>query len=289
MAAWFEGMFGADYGPLAMWAAVALVAVLAFFVIYRIVRRTMSGTFVAGGKSRRPRLAVLDAAAVDTNRRLVLVRRDDTEHLILIGGPTDVVVEQGIRRAPVAAQPAEPAPTVDNRGPVGPDVRPLPREPEVPSDPPLTARAERRPEPELAGQQRPSEPAATARRAREDDRGGGSVAATAAAAGTASTADSAASNPAVAAQLAASYGATDSVDDAPVPADETRRQEAAEPAAPAEPVQERADLNAALLKELEVTLDRSAPAAHRSAAAPAAAETDGDMAEMVAEMGRQRS
>jgi hypothetical protein len=46
-------------------------------------------------------LAVMDATPVDSHRRLLLVRRDDVEHLILIGGPTDVVVEQNIR---VAAQ-----------------------------------------------------------------------------------------------------------------------------------------------------------------------------------------
>jgi hypothetical protein len=45
-----------------------------------------------------PRLAVVDAAAVDGRRRLVLVRRDNIEHLIMIGGPTDVVVEPNIVR-----------------------------------------------------------------------------------------------------------------------------------------------------------------------------------------------
>jgi hypothetical protein len=39
---------------------------------------------------------VLDAAAVDARRRLVLIRRDDVEHLIMIGGPTDIVVESRI-------------------------------------------------------------------------------------------------------------------------------------------------------------------------------------------------
>jgi hypothetical protein len=39
----------------------------------------------------------MDATPVDSHRRLVLVRRDDVEHLLLIGGPTDVVVEQDIR------------------------------------------------------------------------------------------------------------------------------------------------------------------------------------------------
>jgi len=52
-----------------------------------------------------PRLAVIDAAAVDGRRRLVLVRRDNIEHLLMIGGPTDIVVESNIVRAmPVREQ-----------------------------------------------------------------------------------------------------------------------------------------------------------------------------------------
>ena len=43
-----------------------------------------------------PRLAVVDHANVDGRRRLVLIRRDDTEHLIMTGGPVDVVIETGI-------------------------------------------------------------------------------------------------------------------------------------------------------------------------------------------------
>jgi hypothetical protein len=42
---------------------------------------------------------VIDAAAIDARRRLVLIRRDNVEHLLIIGGPTDVVVEQNIVRA----------------------------------------------------------------------------------------------------------------------------------------------------------------------------------------------
>jgi flagellar protein FliO/FliZ len=62
-----------------------------------------------GARNRQPRLAVLDSAIVDARRRLVLIRRDNVEHLILIGGPTDVVVEENIVRAQSAAAQA-PAP-----------------------------------------------------------------------------------------------------------------------------------------------------------------------------------
>jgi flagellar protein FliO/FliZ len=47
-----------------------------------------------------PRLAVMEHAYVDRQRRLVLIRRDDVEHLIMTGGPVDVVIETGIAAPP---------------------------------------------------------------------------------------------------------------------------------------------------------------------------------------------
>jgi flagellar protein FliO/FliZ len=47
-----------------------------------------------------PRLAVMEQASVDSRRKLVLIRRDDVEHLIMTGGPVDVVIETGIATAP---------------------------------------------------------------------------------------------------------------------------------------------------------------------------------------------
>jgi hypothetical protein len=65
-----------------------------------LIRRFSGGRVGAAEKrGRQPRLAVIDAAAVDGRRRLVLVRRDNVEHLLLIGGPSDFVVEQNIVRA----------------------------------------------------------------------------------------------------------------------------------------------------------------------------------------------
>lgn len=47
-----------------------------------------------------PRLGVVEYASVDGKRRLLLVRRDDVEHLIMTGGPVDIVVETGIGEKP---------------------------------------------------------------------------------------------------------------------------------------------------------------------------------------------
>ena len=47
-----------------------------------------------------PRLGVMEQASVDSRRKLVLIRRDDVEHLIMTGGPVDVVIETGIAIPP---------------------------------------------------------------------------------------------------------------------------------------------------------------------------------------------
>src|SRR4051794_24274955 len=56
--------------------------------------KAFAGSFFAPRPEKR--LEVVDQANVDGRRRLVLVRRDDVEHLIMTGGPVDVVIETGI-------------------------------------------------------------------------------------------------------------------------------------------------------------------------------------------------
>ena len=93
---WLDSVAGPGYAAALLWTFAALVLLVIVLVIIRLVRSLTFGTFVAGGRNRKTRLAVMDATAVDSHRRLVLVRRDDIEHLLLIGGPTDVVVERDI-------------------------------------------------------------------------------------------------------------------------------------------------------------------------------------------------
>jgi flagellar protein FliO/FliZ len=80
---------------------LAFVAVLGLIVLAAwLVRRFANNRLGANtNRGRMPRLAVIDAAAVDGRRRLVLVRRDNVEHLLMIGGPSDIVVEPNIVRA----------------------------------------------------------------------------------------------------------------------------------------------------------------------------------------------
>ncbi len=58
-----------------------------------------------GGAARR--LGILEATAIDSRARLVLVRRDDAEHLLVVTASGATVIETGIGRA--GAGPAPPA------------------------------------------------------------------------------------------------------------------------------------------------------------------------------------
>ena len=47
-------------------------------------------------RGRDRRVGVVETASVDARRKLILIRRDTVEHLIMTGGPVDVLIETGI-------------------------------------------------------------------------------------------------------------------------------------------------------------------------------------------------
>jgi len=79
-----------------VWALTVLFLVLALiFGLAWLVRRFgWAGAPVRGARGRR--LAVVEVAPIDMKRRLVLVRRDEIEHLVLLGPNSETVVERGI-------------------------------------------------------------------------------------------------------------------------------------------------------------------------------------------------
>ena len=74
---------------------LAFVFVLALIGLAAWLVRRFGGNRLGANsaRGRMPRLAVIDAAAVDGRRRLVLVRRDNVEHLLLIGPGVATAVE----------------------------------------------------------------------------------------------------------------------------------------------------------------------------------------------------
>ncbi len=143
----FDDVVGA-YGSNFLVAAggVGLALILLVLVLWFLRSRAPS-PFVRGGRNRQPRLQVLDAAAVDARRRLVLVRRDNVEHLVMIGGPTDIVIESRIlpegeaeTAGDARPQPAEEPAAVQPRREPPPAPQPRPVAPVA--APPVAASAE---------------------------------------------------------------------------------------------------------------------------------------------------
>lgn len=79
---------------------LALLFVLALIGLFAWAARRFGLTGRLGpavGKARR--LKVLEVQPLDPKTRLVLLQRDDTEHLLLIGPGGSLVVESGIHGA----------------------------------------------------------------------------------------------------------------------------------------------------------------------------------------------
>jgi len=79
----------APYMSYIVTAGIALAVLLVGLLVYKL----LSGP-VMGRKGQR--LGISEYQEIDKTRRLVLVRRDETEHLVLIGGGQDLVIESGI-------------------------------------------------------------------------------------------------------------------------------------------------------------------------------------------------
>jgi hypothetical protein len=102
---------------------LVIVALLAAALVggALLVRGHLNGTSptagIFGPKPER-RLDIVEQSNLDGRRRLVLIRRDNVEHLIMTGGPVDVVIETGIstRRA-TGGEVVEPPATVFSRQP----------------------------------------------------------------------------------------------------------------------------------------------------------------------------
>jgi flagellar biogenesis protein FliO len=88
-----ESALGETGAVVAQYIITLLVILVVVVVAIWVVRRFGSGAITGGSRVRPPRLAIVDDLSIDRRRRLILVRRDNVEHLLLIGGPTDVVVD----------------------------------------------------------------------------------------------------------------------------------------------------------------------------------------------------
>jgi flagellar protein FliO/FliZ len=97
MPGWIENI-------LASKSVTLLAATIVFLVIAALISLVFRSAFrrlrlPRNGRARQPRLGIIDAFDLDRQRQLVIVRRDNVEHLLMIGGPNDLVIESEIIRA----------------------------------------------------------------------------------------------------------------------------------------------------------------------------------------------
>lgn len=87
----------------------ALIFVLGLIGLFSIALKRLSTTGITGlrsGKGPR-RLSVSETVMLDGKRRMVLVRRDNKEHLLLLGMQNDVVIESNIEAGEVTDFPVD--------------------------------------------------------------------------------------------------------------------------------------------------------------------------------------
>jgi flagellar protein FliO/FliZ len=75
--------------------AAALILVLAMMAGLGMIMRRFASSH-AFAASERKRLRIVESLPIDGRRRAVLIRRDDREHLIILGANGETVVETGI-------------------------------------------------------------------------------------------------------------------------------------------------------------------------------------------------
>lgn len=95
-----------------LWLTVllSLGIVLVLIVVGVWALKLLQNVSSMPGRGRSRRLHIVETTTVDQKRRLLLIRRDNVEHLVMTGGVQDLVIEEGIAvPPPTVRRPARPA------------------------------------------------------------------------------------------------------------------------------------------------------------------------------------
>jgi flagellar protein FliO/FliZ len=82
--------------------AMALLFVLALILMLAYAAKRfglMARVTVNSTKTKDKRLNIVEILPVDARRKLMLIRRDGVEHLIMLGHERDIVIERNIETA----------------------------------------------------------------------------------------------------------------------------------------------------------------------------------------------
>lgn len=90
-----DELFGETGGAIAQFVLALIVVLILILIVAWLLKKLGGGRFGATN-SGQAELSIVDTLAIDPKRRLVLVRHGKLEHLLLIGGGSDEVVERSI-------------------------------------------------------------------------------------------------------------------------------------------------------------------------------------------------
>ncbi len=122
-----------QYGSYVFALGIVIVLIILALWIYKVLFRVSSGL-----ARRGRRLSVVETLTIDPKRQLLIIRRDNADHLILTGGPQDLVIETGIPvdEALAAANARRPLPTLAPAKPAPqPRAKAVVPAPEAPAEP----------------------------------------------------------------------------------------------------------------------------------------------------------
>ena len=141
-----NSLFG-DMASNVWTVAIALLMVVVLIVFLAWVLKFVLNTSRGIRRGGNGRIGITEQIMVDGKRQIVLIRRDDVEHLILTGGPQDIVLEANI---PLIAESV-----------AVPSRRPVPPVPSVVEKSAKDQRPAGSAEPQVAASSRPSFAAAS--------------------------------------------------------------------------------------------------------------------------------
>ncbi|MCF6326067.1 MAG: flagellar biosynthetic protein FliO [Devosiaceae bacterium] len=88
------GLFGGETNIWTILLALIIVIALIFFGVWILKLIFKASVTIAGGRKRR--LAMVDSLAIDNKRNIILIRRDNVEHLIMVSNTGELLIEGSI-------------------------------------------------------------------------------------------------------------------------------------------------------------------------------------------------
>jgi len=94
MGSFLTDLFGGETNIWTILLALIIIIVLIFFVVWLLKLIFRASVTIAGGRKRR--LAMVDSLAIDNKRNIILIRRDNVEHLIMVSNTGELLIEGSI-------------------------------------------------------------------------------------------------------------------------------------------------------------------------------------------------